>query len=70
MNKTSVSVMDTRYLKTYYITSDTKQFVELEKDHLLKQWPTIGYGTSASTTVWNDTDKCWFAKVTRSHHCD
>ena len=70
MHKTSVSVMDTRYLKTYYITGNDLRAIEDEKKILLQQFPTVGYGTSASTTVWNDTDKCWFAKVTRSHHCD
>lgn len=70
MIKTSISEMDTRYLKTYYITGNDQMAVENEKKRILRYWPTVGYGTSATKTVWDDTDRCWLAKVTRSHHCD
>ena len=70
MRKTSVTVSDTRYLKTYFISADSKEAVEAEKEHLLNQWPRIGYGTSASLVSYCDTSGEWQAKVTRAHHCD
>ena len=70
MRKTSVTVSDTRYLKTYFISADSREAVEAEKEHLLQQWPRIGYGTSASLVSYCDTDGTWQAKVTRAHHCD
>ena len=70
MRKTSVTVSDTRYLKTYFISADSREAVEAEKEHLLQQWPRIGYGTSASLVSYDDTAGEWQAKVTRSHHCD
>ena len=72
MNKSKVITIehDTRHLKTYYISSGSKELVEAEKEHLLQQWPSIGYSTSASLVSWNDTAGEWQAKVTRAHHCD
>jgi hypothetical protein len=70
MRKTSVTVSDTRYLKTYFISADSREAVEAEKEHLLQQWPRIGYGTSASLVSYDDSAGEWQAKVTRAHHCD
>jgi hypothetical protein len=70
MRKTSVTVSDTRYLKTYFISADSKEAVEAEKERLLQQWPRIGYGTYASRVSYCDTDGTWQAKVTRGRHCD
>ena len=70
MRKTSVTVSDTRYLKTYFISADSREAVEAEKEHLLQQWPRIGYGTSASLASYDEKTGEWQAKVTRAHHCD
>jgi hypothetical protein len=72
MDKSKVMTVehDTRYLKTYYISSGSKELVEAQKEHLLNQWPRLGYGTSATLASYCDTDGTWQAKVTRAHHCD
>ena len=70
MNKISITETNTRYTKRYYIEGADLESVKQSKDSLLMQYPYLGYGTSASSPIWNDTSQLWRIEVTRSHHCD
>ena len=59
-----------RGVKSYDISCENHDAVQLQVKRIFDQYPSLGYGTMSSGVRWSDMDGLWKVHVSHSLSCD